>query len=162
MLEVKHCTVFVNSITTYTGTRAIWPFPLEGDTKICLFLPVSILYAKYWGKRGGGLPFLPAVSALRALTPTQPHHPFTQHPPSPAPSTPHLLPVSSHLHQQTLPASSPHPSPPCSRSVPPLHSSGPHSGPLTSIWLETPPLWSPSPSLCLETELQETWSSSSQ
>ena len=60
------------------------------------------------------------------------------------------------------PASSPHPSPPCFQSVPPLHSSGPHSGPLTSIWLETPPLWSPSPSLCLETELQETWSSSSQ
>ena len=115
--EVKHCAVSVYSITTYTGTSwAIWPFSLEGDTKICLFHSVSILHAKCWRKSGGGLPFLPAMRALRAPTPTQPHHSFTQHPPSPAPSTPHLLPTSSHLHLQTLLASSPHPRPPKSQT----------------------------------------------
>ena len=74
------------------------------------------------------------------------------------PLFPSLLCAASHRHRllaglhSGLVTSHPSPLLPACPSTPQLRS---RSGPLTGIWLETPPFWSPSPTLCLETELQD-------
>lgn len=112
--------MFVNSITTYTGTSwAIGPFHLEGYTKICSFLSVSILYAKCCQRVGGASCVFNQQCLLLALTPAQPRHTFPQPQLLPSPITPlpsihsspapstqlstSSLPVSSHLCPPTLP-----------------------------------------------------------
>ena len=81
--------MFVNSITTYTGTSwAIGPFHLEGYTKMCSFLSVSILYAKCWQREGGASCVSYQQCPLLALTPAQPQHTFPQPQLLPSPITP--------------------------------------------------------------------------
>lgn len=92
--KVKYCTVFINNITTYTGTRwAIRPFPpRNGYTKICpclSFRMPSVAGEKVWDK----LPFpwtisdtpstnsSPVSSHLYpALGPPQLHHLYSAPP----------------------------------------------------------------------------------